>query len=398
MKVLSVCSGIGADAVAWHKLGWTTAAFAEIEPHAATVLRHHYPNVPNHGDFTTIKGHEYGSIDLIVGGTPCQSFSIAGLRKGMDDNRGNLALQFIRLVDRIRPRWVVWENVPGVFSAITNDTTDPNRSTETHAFACILAGFQKFGYGFAYRTLDAQFVRVESHPRAVPQRRRRVFLVGHIGDWRPPTAVLFEPKGLRRNPAPRRKPRQEVAGTFSARPSGGGGLGTDFKCAGGLVTREVAPALDAHGSGYSDFQTNGGLIGYGVRTDGPRDVSTSLNAHGQRLDFDTETFVMQERLETPNPDSGPNGKGWRGDGVAFTIEARSKPQSVATSTVRRITPTEAERLMGLPDNYTLVPYKGKPMADGPRYKLLGNSIAINCLSWIGQRIAMFESLDTFSEA
>ena len=117
MRYGSVCSDIEAATAAWHPLGWEPAFFSEIEPFPRAVLSHHYPDVPLHGDFTTIQENEYGPIDLLVGGTPCQSFSVAGLRGGLGDDRGNLALEFLRLADRTRPRWVVWENVPGVLSS-----------------------------------------------------------------------------------------------------------------------------------------------------------------------------------------------------------------------------------------------------------------------------------------
>jgi DNA (cytosine-5)-methyltransferase 1 len=187
---LSVCSGIEAATVAWHPLGWTPAAFSEIEAFPRAVLAHHYPDVPCHGDFTTIGADEYGPIDLLVGGTPCQSFSVAGLRGGLGDDRGNLALEYLRLADRKRPRWLVWENVPGVLSS--NGGRD---------FGAILGGMVELGYSFAYRVLDAQFF-------GVPQRRRRVFVVGHLGDWRRAAAVLFERHSLSGNPAPRREAGQ----------------------------------------------------------------------------------------------------------------------------------------------------------------------------------------------
>jgi DNA (cytosine-5)-methyltransferase 1 len=168
----SVCSGIEAASVAWHPLGWRPAWFAEISAFPSAVLQHRWPGVKNHGDFTTIRDSE--PIDLLVGGTPCQSFSVAGLRGGLEDDRGNLALEFVRLAERLRPRWVVWENVPGVLSS--NGGRD---------FGSILGALAFLGYGFAYRVLDAQFF-------GVPQRRRRVFLVGYLGDWRRAHTVLFE--------------------------------------------------------------------------------------------------------------------------------------------------------------------------------------------------------------
>src|SRR5690242_13415373 len=193
MRYLSVCSGIEAATVAWHPLGWEAAAYSEIEAFPRAVLKHHYPDVPCHGDFTTIGADEYGPVDLLVGGTPCQSFSVAGLRGGMDDERGQLALQFLKLLDRTRARWVVWENVPGVLSS--NGGRD---------FGSFLGGLVELGYGFAYRVLDAQFF-------GVPQRRRRVFVVGYLGDWRRAAAVLFERHSLSGHPAPRREKGPSVA-------------------------------------------------------------------------------------------------------------------------------------------------------------------------------------------
>jgi DNA (cytosine-5)-methyltransferase 1 len=171
---ISVCSGIEATTVAWEDLGWKAKAFAEIEKFPNQVLSHHYPNIPNVGDFTKIQGDEYGSVDLLVGGTPCQDFSVAGLRAGLDGQRGQLAIEFARLAARLRSRWLVWENVPGVLSIEGG-----------RAFGTFLATLGKFGYGFAYRILDAQYF-------GVPQRRRRVFVVGYLGDWRPAAAVLLE--------------------------------------------------------------------------------------------------------------------------------------------------------------------------------------------------------------
>ena len=452
MRFLSVCSGIGSDAVAWHPLGWETAAFAEIDAQASAVLQHHFPDTPNHGDFSTIRADEYGPVDLLVGGTPCQSFSIAGLREGLDDDRGNLALEFCLLLGRVRPRWFVWENVPGIYSSTSHDSPDPSEpegdvgtddgwrdgvqvvvsdqydADESHAFSSILAGFQKLGYGFSYRTLDAQYIRVESHARAVPQRRRRVFLVGYLGDWRPPVAVLLELEGLRGDHPPRRETREKVAGSLSA------SLGRR----GGQPSGAVDQPLIAFG---------------GNNTRGPIEVATARSAHGGphgRLDFESETFIAFSCKDhgadagavAPTLRAMPHDKSHANAGgqVAVVFDARQdpciygetsgalsseSPQSMAylglrgnaseplisegvmpaattmmrecavadvsaRMSVRRITPLEAERLMGLPDGWTAIPYRGKPMADGPRYRMIGNGIAINCLRWIGERIALFE--------
>jgi DNA (cytosine-5)-methyltransferase 1 len=253
----SVCSGIGTDAVAWHPLGWESAFFSEIEPFPSALLRHYYPEVPNLGDFTRISA-DAGPIDLLAGGTPCQAFSVAGRRAGLDDPRGNLTLEFLALAGRLRPRWLVWENVPGVLSI------DGGRT-----FGAFLGLLGKLGYGWAYRVLDAQYF-------GVPQRRRRVFVVGHLGDWRPAAAVLFERTSLSGNPAPSREAGQGVTGSLAARTRGGGGLGTDFDLGGGIVN--VPP------------------------------VSLCLNGGGQRrIDGESETFVC-------------TGQGWYDESdVAATI-------------------------------------------------------------------------------
>jgi DNA (cytosine-5)-methyltransferase 1 len=401
MKYVSVCSGIEAATVAWHPLGWRPILFAEIDRFPSQVLAHHYPEVPNVGDFTQITKEQCGPVDLLVGGTPCQDFSIAGLREGLGGERGNLTLEFLRLVDRLRPRWVVWENVPGVYSATSYSVThrdslradtDGERiwqdvyANEAHAFSCFLAGFQELGYGFAYRTLDAQYF-------GVPQRRRRVFLVGHSGDWRRAATVLLERHSLSWNPPPRRE-TGKVAPTLSSRRTGGGGLGGDFDYDGGLVP-EYAPEVAG--------------------------ACTARDYKGARFDVaEPAVIAIQERAICENPNAGPDGVGVRDDGAAFTLEARSTSQAVAFQSsqsgvreveahatldsnngsrrhngvvqgiaVRRLTPRECERLQGFPDDYTRITPK---TADGPRYKALGNSMAVPVMRWIGERIAMVDAL------
>jgi DNA (cytosine-5)-methyltransferase 1 len=376
MKFLSVCSGIEAASVAWAPLGWKAAAFAEIDAFPSAVLAHHYPDVPNLGDMTKFKEWPDYAVDLVCGGTPCQAFSVAGLRQGLADPRGNLALTFLAIVDRYRPEWVVWENVPGVLSA--NGGRD---------FAAFLGGLGHLGYGWCYRVLDAQYVRVDGFGRAVPQRRRRVFVVGYLGDWRRAAAVLSEPDGLLGNSPPRREAGQIPAPTLSARTRGGGGFGTDFECDGGLIPQ-------AFGGG----DTRGAI-----------DASTCLTAHAGRMDFDSETFVAHT-LRTEGFDASEDGTGRGTPLVPIAFNGRQDPdvtgdragalngmspqdQCVATGwAVRRLTPTECERLQGFPDGYTAIPYRGKPAADGPRYKALGNSWAVNCARWIGRRIELVEEV------
>lgn len=295
MRYGSVCSGIEAATMAWHSLGWTPAFFSEIEPFPSAVLAHHYGSnmpgeplakngIPNYGDFTTI-GPDAGPVDLLVGGTPCQSFSVAGKRLGLDDPRGNLALEYLALARRLRARWIVWENVPGVLSSHTDDEqgeeVEGDEGLESADFATFLSFVQECGYGFAYRVLDAQYVRVDDFARAVPQRRRRVFLVGYLGDWRPAAAVLLEPEGMRGDSAPRREAGQRAAPTIASRPTGGGGLGTDFDLDGGLIAKAFG----------------------GNNQSGPIEVATAVNAHGApmgRMDFESETFVAHPLLAKAN--------------------------------------------------------------------------------------------------
>jgi len=436
VKYLSVCSGIEAATVAWHPLGWQPAAFSEIEPFPCSVLAHHYPTVPNLGDMTKFKEWNLDPIDLLVGGTPCQSFSVAGLRKGLDDPRGNLMLTYLAIADKYRPRWLVWENVPGVLSS--NGGKD---------FGTLLGGMAELGYGFAYRVLDAQYVRVESHSRAVPQRRRRVFVVGYFGDWRRAAAVLFERESLCGNPPPSRKAWKDVAPTLSSRTKGGGGLGTDFDLDGGLIhAPEVARCVATREGTSQDWETTT-MVAHTLLGKANCSHDTTLEtyvAHSLRGEgFDASEdgtgrgtplvpVAIQAGAIKENPNIGPDGAGIRTDGVTYTLEARAEVQAVAfdckasgqagfglgdvASTmrsmghanshqnggghqavmvdmqVRRLTPMECERLQGFPDQHTLVPV-GRSMAkDGPRYKALGNSMAVNVMSWIGRRIQSVDDL------
>lgn len=213
MRYASVCSGVEAASLAWMPLGWEAVFFAEIEPFPCAVLKERFPDVPNLGDMTEIKGEKYhGTVDLLVGGTPCQGFSVAGKQGGLNDSRSALCLAYCGLLETMRPRWFVWENVPGVFS--TNQGDD---------FRAFLGKIDEIGYSVAWRVLDAQYVRVDGFPRAVPQRRRRVFVVGHLGDWRYPASVLFEPGCLPGDTPPRRVKGAGVARSLTASIGGASG-------------------------------------------------------------------------------------------------------------------------------------------------------------------------------
>lgn len=251
----SVCSGIEAASVAWHPLGWRAAWLAEIEPFPCAVLQHHYPDVPNLGDMTKIarliRDGFVSAPDVFCGGTPCQAFSIAGLRNSLDDARGNLSLIFCEIADEIDkrraatgllPSVIFWENVPGVLSTSDNafgcflaglagedDPIEPPRAKWTDA-GCVYGPKRTV----AWRVLDAQYF-------GVAQRRKRVFVVASAREGFDPAEVLFEFDGVRRDTPPSRETGQEVTGTISARTSGGGGLGTDFEIGGGL--QPVRPAM-----------------------------------------------------------------------------------------------------------------------------------------------------------
>jgi DNA (cytosine-5)-methyltransferase 1 len=564
VRYAEVCAGVHASGLAWP--GWECAWVSEIEPFPCAVLAERYPGVPNLGDMLKITDEElakHGPIDLLMGGTPCQSFSIAGLRKGLADPRGNLALAFLALAHRTHARWICWENVPGVLSATSHDAPDPcppgggvasdprpdleeaddgrlgsavvvadkYDSDEVHAFACFLAGLRELGYGFAYGSLDAQYFHLA-------QRRERVFLVAHLGDWQAPAAVLLEPACLRGDPPPSREARQDIAGSLAARSSAGGGLGTDMECSGGgvlgkpeddgiakcltaprtgsgggyrgdaetetLIATDTAHSLRAQsnashradsdtyvahtlrGNGHDASEDGSGrgvpLVwplqevgkreskeqhGAGIGIASSNEPMYTLQAgaqHGVAVTREATAFNWQSggdcriggtvgrtgtskaNRSSPrdgNPchplaaqahppaiaftqkDSGgdageelsPTLRAMEHDGshangggqvailapalTAFNMDSRS-PQSEeqqravaavheASAMVRRLTPTECERLQGFPDGYTLVTYRGKPAMDGPRYRAIGNSIAVPCLAWIGKRVEIVDA-------
>ena len=348
MRYVSVCSGIEAASVAAEPLGWTPAAFAEIEPFPSAVLASRFPAVQNLGDFTKIEAHHVGAVDLLVGGTPCQSFSVAGGRAGLDDPRGNLTLEFLALAGRLKPAWIVWENVPGVLSI------DRGRT-----FGTVLGALAELGYGFAYRILDAQF-------HGIPQRRRRVFVVGCAGGaWQRAAAVLFEPESLRGNLATGGKARQGVAGTLGASSGGADGR---------LIAQCVTTGTGRRYDAESETPVAFGWQNSAQQGDSCADVSPTLDASKTPAVFDAAqiTSATNRSRVTPGAPAG-------------TLDKGSHMHAIANG-VRRLTPRECERLQGFPDDWTAVPYRGKPAADGPRYKAIGNSMAVPVMRWIFERI------------
>jgi len=500
MKFLSVCSGIEAASVAWHPLGWESVAYSEIEPFPCQVLKHHYPTVPNLGDMTKFKEWPDADVDVFVGGTPCQSFSVAGLRKGLDDPRGNLMLTYLAIAKRYRPNWLVWENVPGVLS-----------SAGGRDFGSLLGGLAVLGYGFAYRVLDAQYF-------GVAQRRRRVFVVGYFGDWRPAAAVLFERHSLQGHPAPSREKEKGFAASVAS-----GSPISDYDVAGTLDKGVPGRGIGHNGNYDSQVVSVGSLCARTGRNNSVQDgeqghlLATqpipidSMNHIGRGDKHSMGDFVagapsytltkghshavaqpiaLAENTIGRKPENGGNGDGFTDGGPMYTLNATGvhgvaqplpfgvsekpdvghclwsgaskadkhesttyvaqpiafsgkmsnpqtdvdmtqtlgakNPMAVAVGTdcyngtitgditmtlkrgdgnpainqptvlqamaVRRLTPVECERLQGFPDHYTDIQPKGKATPDGPRYKALGNSMAVPVMGWIGKRIQQVNAL------
>lgn len=454
MKYISICSGIEAASTAWHSLGWEPLAFAEIEKFPSAVLAHHWPDVPNLGDMT--KHHAWPTTlqpDLIVGGTPCQAFSVAGLRAGLTDPRGNLTLTFLSIIEQYRPRWVVWENVPGVLS------------DKTRAFGSLLGGLGQLGYGFAYRVLDAQYF-------GVAQRRRRVFVVACLGDWQRAAAVLFESHSLQRHSPPSREAPKGTSQGFETGPCGNRFIDTaptlDTKCKDGPIRNQLGAVMQFSNEIADCLQTTCGDYS---RADGFNMVAFSCKDHGADAGEISPTLrsmsaseshangggqvaiaassVMFERrfvrtsgghpqeelshclrADQNTGDGAPcvafracGQEGFTPSGIAPCLSATDGGGTVPTINtnhiVRRLTPTECARLQGFPDNHCNIPWNGwRAMdadetpeqciadglevrqnkktgkwrvkdVDGPKYKAYGNSMAVPVMRWIGQRINLF---------
>ena len=355
MNYLSVCSGIEAATVAWHHMGWKPVGFSEIEKFPSQVLAHHYPTVTNFGDMTKYKEWKLDeSIGLLVGGTPCQSFSVAGLRKGLDDPRGNLALTYVGILDKFRPKWCVWENVPGVLS-----------SSGGRDFGSFLGALAQLGYGWAYRVLDAQNF-------GVAQRRKRVFVVGCLGGWESAAKVLFESESLSGNIKQSRKEKQDIApyppkcvGTLLARDSKGLGSFDHDK----MIVEAYSIREDAKANNFSAT---------------PLKVTPALQALRPSVQsHHAQTFIAQG-FDAYNSSVTGN--------VSKTLDTGSDYHHVPNvyseaMAVRRLTEVECERLQGFPDNYTNI---RENCPSGARYKALGNSMAVPVMRWIGERINQFE--------
>ena len=425
-----------AASVAWEPLGWKAVGFSEIEPFPCAILKHRFPNTPNYGSLTEYQQWPLGpdSIDLLVGGTPCQSFSVAGLRKGLADPRGNLALTFLGLADKLRPRWIVWENVPGVLS-----------SGGGRDFGSFLGALEQLGYGWAYRVLDAQYF-------GVPQRRRRVFVVASLGGRDVAASVLLKPESLCWHPAKGRKKGQATAadagsgveaglprtvGTLCADAHPGAYSGQDAytgrlipseqpvpfrksKRACSTTDNETWVEADASNTlnnfDLGDTRTTHAVVepipiqdgremekkqnGMGVANEG--DPAYTIDTTGAQAIAIQGTIIGRNDTRTTHAVVGAVYENHAQDSritgpleVAPTVAAKfgtggGNTPLVSAMAVRRLTPTECERLQGFPDNWSRIPWKGKPedqCPDGPRYKACGNSMAVPVMRWIGEQIA-----------
>ena len=436
MRYISLFSGIEAASVAWHDMGWDPVVFADIDEFPSAVLAYHYPQTENVGDVMKHEWKQYkGKAEVIVGGSPCQSFSVAGQRLGMDDPRGNLALHFLKIIRDVQPRWFIYENVPGLLS-----------SGGGQDFATFLGEVAECGYGFAYRVLDAQYF-------GVPQRRRRIFVVGHIdGDWRSAAAVLFERESLCRdskkgeeagqgitlftpdgfgkqseglpNESRRRMsqaPMHDPSPTLDASYGVGAGMraGIERQVIGAAIPIHAKAVSHKGGGDRGQNSTNpdsGVQNGLGVGKDGEpmntldtacnhavfqhekqkfwngEDTTASLTTrcHDQFMP-DKDNFMAV--ISSQSYSRGGHGTFTENDektGVLTAHQAKDPDTLITTShVVRRLTPVECERLQGFPDDYTKIPFKGKSREDcakSHRYKALGNSMAVPVMKWIGERI------------
>lgn len=412
MRYLSLFSGIEAASVAWHGLGWTPVAFAEVEPFPSAVLAHRFPEVPNFGDVTNFKEWNIDEpIDLIVGGSPCQSFSVAGLRNGLDDPRGNLALTYLAIVDKYRPKWIVWENVPGVLSS--------NRGRD---FGSFIGALDEIGYGYAWRVLDAQYCRTPDYPRAVPQRRRRIFVVGSLRSAGCAAAVLFDSESLCGNSPPSRSKREAPSPYIASSPRSNDELiyqeVVGALCADDrkqvqnqtidqhklILTSTPATAFKIRGGSETETGEQGGTIGRkaGKGYLGSDETAFTVAAtQDQQIFYYTPQILDTIPLNTMTMQGRPSDEGRIGSGIGEPNDpaptlSKAHHHAVATAaSVRRLTPLECERLQGFPEHWTRIPWKNKTIEDCPdslRYKAIGNSMAVNVMQWIGIRIAMVEEI------
>ncbi len=410
--------------MAWAPLEWRPLAFAEVDAFPSAVLRERFPSVPNLGDVTKVNWRgfvkDFGRPDVLVGGSPCQSFSIAGTRTGLGGASG-LMWEYVRAVREVRPRWLLWENVPGALS-----------STHGEDFGCLLRSLDALGYGLAWRVLDAQFF-------GVAQRRERVFLVGRLGDPGGPCQVLFEPDCLSWNPPQGREKRKELAAAAGRRAacagfkhsagSGANGVGHEGESCNTLL---CMTDTQTHSS-VTDDGTCGTVTSHAMK-DAPVVATVHQNQEGavtvtegmagtltsgssvsrQQLVAFAQNTRDEVRVQGDGTLSGalsasPGMKQttyvcMADDNANAAVDVEccgtlkcggSAPIAGGRMAIRRLMPVECERLQGFPDGWTQIPWRGRPAEecpDGPRYKAIGNSMAVPVMRWLGERIAMADEI------
>ena len=416
MNYLSVCSGIEAATVAWHHMGWKPVGFSEIEKFPSQVLAHHYPQVTNFGDMTKYKEWNINdSVGLLVGGTPCQSFSVAGLRKGLEDPRGNLALTYVGILDKFRPKWCIWENVPGVLS-----------SNKGRDFGAFLGALGELGYEWAYRVLDAQNF-------GVAQRRRRVFVVGCLGNWESAAKVLFESESLSGNNSQSRSKGKDIANCLTKSPSSHSSYNPARGEGNAVIVKWPADKASTLNASFGDKL---GLENQHINSGAPLFVQSVYENHGtdSRIKEIEVSPTVTARWGTGGNNvplamqgnligrdkGGPQGIGVSDSNTMYTLTktdvhavfcdtyngtiqgdvaatmtadmagpTHSGPKIMQNMAVRRLTEVECERLQGFPDNYTNI---RENCPSGARYKALGNSMAVPVMRWIGERINNYERI------
>lgn len=420
LKYISLFSGIEAASVAWEPLGWEPIAFSEIEPYPCELLKQRFPDVPNLGDITKIDWSSYrGKADIIVGGSPCQSFSIAGNREGLKGESG-LMFEYIRAIREVLPRYFVWENVLGALS-----------SEGGAAFAQLLREMDVIGYGLAWRVLDAQFF-------GVAQRRRRVFLVGCLGNAGRAAQILFDGESMRWDRPSSRDKRKSLAANAKSR------LG---RCYSRLVRCGCAEGKGDLAKDDIGRTDKNGPQGDGVNEDlsftlnttdryavaylpfNPTQVTSKQNGNNPQWDDPCHTLSATDRPPHVICMADANAKAAIDEDLCGTLHVGGDPSFVAVEAsngedvvgalcardykgvgsqyvsegkviaqkddahyiVRKLMPIECERLQGFPDRWTDIEFKGKPASDAARYKALGNSMAVPVMHWIGKQIARFDA-------
>ena len=356
MKFISLFSGIGGFDLAFERTGMECVAVCEIDKNAQSVLRRHFPKAELFDDVRKVgkETHERKSIDLVCGGFPCQDVSIAGKRAGIAGERSGLWFEFARIIDELEPNWVVIENVPGLLSS--NNGKD---------FAVIVQWLAQRGYGVTWRILDAQYF-------GVPQRRRRVFIVGSFGNGSA-AEVLFESESSTWDNPPSREAGKEVAYSLRANPSHSGDKGD-----GGINTTMVAQTLTSGGNGHRGHQDGVNMTLLPVAFGWNKSSSQTMKV--------AETTDALQASPTSNPaiwEMSHASEAVRENGeVVPTLQARmgTGGNQVPMAGVRRLMPVECERLQGFPDGWT------DGQADSLRYKQLGNAVAVPVVEWIGKRI------------